>query len=131
MAKSAVQKHIHKVKRLRFKSGNSSYFCTLPDCYFKINPSLYLGKKTICWRCGEDFIMNEYSLRLARPHCEKCHKTKAEHLPESTLEQLNKEWIHPPTTEEQEAAMSLADKLTSLIKKQSNNAVATDGEEDI
>ena len=68
--------HIHKLKRVKYKSGNSVFFCALPDCNFKINPSLALGKRCICWRCGEPFIMSEYSLRLAKPHCEGCHKSK-------------------------------------------------------
>ena len=68
--------HIHKFKRLRYKSGNEIFFCTLPDCSQKINPALALGKRSLCWRCGEPFIMNEYSLRLAKPHCENCHKPK-------------------------------------------------------
>ena len=73
MAKTS---HIHKFKRLRYKSGNEIFFCALPDCNQKINPALALGKRSICWRCGEPFIMNDYSLRLAKPHCEGCHKPK-------------------------------------------------------
>jgi hypothetical protein len=71
-----AQKHIHKFKRLKYKSGNVTFFCTLPDCSQKINPALALGKRSLCWRCGDEFIMNEYSLRLAKPHCENCHKPK-------------------------------------------------------
>lgn len=74
MAKK-TEEHIHKLKRIKFKSGNAVYFCAL-DCNFKIQVPLSLGKKTICWRCGNPFTMNEYSIRLARPHCEKCHKSK-------------------------------------------------------
>lgn len=74
MAKT--QKHTHKFKRLKYKSGNVTFFCTLPDCSQKINPALALGKRSICWRCGEEFIMTEYALRLAKPHCENCHKPK-------------------------------------------------------
>ena len=73
--------HIHKLKRVKYKSGNSVFFCALPDCNFKINPSLALGKRSLCWRCGEPFIMNEYSLRLAKPHCENCHKPKIDSSP--------------------------------------------------
>lgn len=72
----AEQKHVHKLKRHKFKTGSSIYFCSLPDCHYKIKTELAFGKKTICWRCGEEFIMNEYSIRLAKPHCEKCHKPK-------------------------------------------------------
>lgn len=52
------------------------FFCALPDCSYKTNTSLALGKRSICWRCGNDFIMDEYSLRLAKPHCSNCHKPR-------------------------------------------------------
>src|SRR6266849_9861751 len=70
------EKHIHKLKRLKYKSGNVIFFCSLPDCSFKTNISLALGKRSICWRCGNSFIISEYSLRLAKPHCDACHKPK-------------------------------------------------------
>lgn len=72
----AKTQHTHKFKRLKYKSGNITFFCTLPDCTVKINPQLALGKRSICWRCGSDFILNEYALRLAKPHCPSCHKPK-------------------------------------------------------
>lgn len=69
-------KHTHRLKRHKYKSGNIIYFCKLPDCSFKIAPALALGKRVLCNRCGEPFIMNEYSIRLAEPHCEDCHRVK-------------------------------------------------------
>lgn len=71
-----AEKHTHKLKRLVHKSGNVVFFCVL-DCSYKISSALALGKSCICWRCGEKFLMNEYSLRLAKPHCENCHKPKS------------------------------------------------------
>jgi len=38
--------------------------------------ALVLGKNTICNLCGNEFIMNEYTVKLARPHCESCSKQK-------------------------------------------------------
>lgn len=69
-------KHVHKFKRHRYKSGTEVFFCALPDCSIKMSIPLSLGKRTICWRCGNDFIMNDYSIRLAKPHCDECHKPK-------------------------------------------------------
>jgi hypothetical protein len=74
-----TEKHVHKLKRIKYKSGNISFFCTLPDCSYKVNPTLALGKKSICWRCLEEFILTEYSIRLVKPHCVKCHKIKGSH----------------------------------------------------
>jgi hypothetical protein len=74
--KTEKPKHVHKLKRLVYKTGNAIFFCTMPDCNFKINIKLALGKRSICWLCGNEFIMTDYSLRLAKPHCEDCHKPK-------------------------------------------------------
>jgi hypothetical protein len=73
--------HIHKLKRHRFKTGNTVYFCVASDkdCKVKFAPALALGKKSICWRCEQPFIMSEYSIRLAKPHCDKCHKPKVDY----------------------------------------------------
>ena len=72
----ARAQHTHKLKRLKYKSGNTIFFCCLPDCTFKTNIALALGKRSLCWRCGQEFILSEYSLRLAKPHCENCHQPK-------------------------------------------------------
>lgn len=77
MAKSASkEKHIHKLKRAKFRTGNYIYFCVGADCTKKFAPALALGKRTICWICDEPFEMNDYSIRLAKPHCPKCHQPK-------------------------------------------------------
>lgn len=65
-------KHIHKLKKHKYKSGNTVFHCILPDCYFKVETALALGKEAICNICGESFIMSEYSIRLTRPHCANC-----------------------------------------------------------
>lgn len=104
-------KHIHKFKRLRYKSGNEIFFCALPDCTAKINPALALGKRSICWRCGKIFEMNEYSLRLAKPHCEACHK------PKGVKESLNDLMVIEQNNEEAIREMSLIDKLNQSIRE--------------
>lgn len=71
-----IQKHVHKLKRYKYKTGNSVYFCTLPDCHYKIDTALALGKRTRCNICDTEFIINEYTIRLARPHCTECSKQK-------------------------------------------------------
>jgi len=72
------QSHAHKLKRHTYSNGTQVYFCTLPDCSFRSAIGLNLGKRTICWRCGKEFLMNVYSLTLAKPHCEECHVFKNE-----------------------------------------------------
>lgn len=83
-----IQAHTHKLKRHTYKStGHSVFFCVL-DCSFKVDVGLALGKKTICWRCGTETPINEYSIRLARPICMSCKKVKNPEVKELTHEVL-------------------------------------------
>lgn len=107
----ATEKHICKFKRIVYKSGNAVFFCTLPDCNKKINPALALGKRSICWRCGEPFILTEYSLRLAKPHCDACHKPKKI---ETIQYEDNISYTHPI---EEPPILTLAERLQQTIKQ--------------
>ena len=107
---SKQSSHTHKFKRLRFKSGNEVFFCVDADCNKKLNISLALGKRSICWRCGQPFILSEYSLRLAKPHCDNCHKPKGvikEDINDlRVIKEHNEEIIHE---------LSLAERLQQTI----------------
>jgi ribosomal protein S27AE len=118
--------HIHKVRRKVYGSGNKVYFCTLPDCYFKIDTGLALGKKFLCNRCGEPFVMNQYSLRLAKPHCEKCHKTKDDDVSIRTLsEGTIKDRRQIPTRRELDPTVlpEVADATISKLKNKLSGGI--------
>jgi hypothetical protein len=74
MAKSIS--HIHKLQKRKYSSGNAVFFCILPDCFFKVEAPMALGKRALCNICNEEFIMNEYALKLNKPHCDKCGRVK-------------------------------------------------------
>jgi hypothetical protein len=65
--------HTHKLRRHKYANGTKVYFCVL-DCSYKIEAAFAIGKRTICHMCGEEFAMNEYSVKLAKPHCTGCGK---------------------------------------------------------
>lgn len=71
--------HIHKFKRHTFKKRDKTtydvFFC-VNNCTYQVKRELALGKESACWRCGQPFPMNEYSLRLAKPHCPDCQTDK-------------------------------------------------------
>lgn len=71
-----LKKHTHKLKKHKYKTGAEIFFCTLPDCHFKIEAALALGKLSICNLCGNEFIMGERDTKRVRPHCSKCSKIK-------------------------------------------------------
>jgi len=123
--KKEVKKHVHKLKRHVHKSGNAVLFCALPDCSFKINPALALGKRTICWRCGDEFILDDYSLRLARPHCDNCHRSKKK-IGETIFPSVKTEQVREAQATGTEG-MSLSQRLNKALGK-SSEAVDDEGE---
>jgi ribosomal protein S27AE len=118
--------HVHKLKRLKYKSGNTIFFCSLPDCTFKTNIALALGKRSLCWRCGESFLMTEYSLRLSKPHCDNCHKPKFDKIEFDNYVVAEPEGIKPSFPENRELKqgeipnqMTLAERIRQSIHKAS------------
>jgi hypothetical protein len=67
--------HVHKLQRQKYRNGTKVYFCIL-NCNYKIEVAFALGKETICHICGQQFTMNEYTVKLAKPHCQNCGKRK-------------------------------------------------------
>lgn len=77
MAKLAPKEdeHVHKLQRHKYANGTKVYFCVL-NCNYKIEVAFALGKLSVCHICGNEFTMNEYSCKLAKPHCQNCGKFK-------------------------------------------------------
>jgi hypothetical protein len=123
----AKQQHTHKFKRLRYKSGNEIFFCTLPDCNVKMNPALAFGKRCICWRCGDDFLLDEYALRLAKPHCESCHRPKG--VPEK-LDDITLSAPEPISafTYDDDKPLTLTERLQQTIQQAVNHPQNQDEE---
>lgn len=67
----APMNHAHKLMRHKYKNGSLTYFC-VRNCTFKIEPKLSVGLRVTCWRCGNEFSMNMYSIRRAKPCCDAC-----------------------------------------------------------
>jgi hypothetical protein len=68
--------HTHKYERVRL-GKKYVYKCALPNCPHYVYKELAKGRVSICWRCGDEFVMNTYSVQLAKPHCKKCHRLKS------------------------------------------------------
>jgi late competence protein required for DNA uptake (superfamily II DNA/RNA helicase) len=128
----AKTQHIHKLRRFKYKSGNIKLFCQLPDCNFKQTPALLIGKRSLCNRCGNEFILNEYSVRLAKPHCNDCHKsnnvkkTRADLEFESTVENRKSE---PITDRVMNVPLSLSERLAQTLKRNNEVNEIDDSEE--
>lgn len=68
---------VHKYYRTEFSnSGTTIYRCGLPGCPHFVYEPLVIGRFSVCWRCGNDFIINKKTIRNRKLHCEECTKGK-------------------------------------------------------
>lgn len=77
--KVKIPNHIHKFfrKNLSRNPGVKPYLvyaCQQPACTYYIPLTLALNKLAECWRCGDPFVMDKYSITLLKPHCNSCIK---------------------------------------------------------
>lgn len=123
-----TQKHVHRLKRHAYETGNKIFFCTLPDCSFKSQTELMLGKRVICNRCNKEFILNQRSIRLALPHCDDCSKVRVKTV-EGETKYVSKEQLSKPVSTAADKTKDLRSRL-SVVGTQSNSK-DDDGEVEI
>lgn len=77
--------HVHKYRRsigrITEKNKNSGflnyYKCAHPNCTHYLRAELILGKKSICNRCGKEFLLPLAIRALTNlPHCKQCTRVK-------------------------------------------------------
>lgn len=71
---SKARRHTHKYHHVDTPYGKL-WSCALPDCNHHM-PAHYEatlpGKYSICWQCGEKFILNPENMKQDKPICENC-----------------------------------------------------------
>jgi hypothetical protein len=93
-----ILKHVHRYQRRNIAKSQGKtylvYYCSLPDCNHYLVPELVVGKKSICWKCGEAFILTADLARLAKPHCKKCGTQGTKRVEDSkTMEEFLKDFL--------------------------------------
>lgn len=64
---------IHKFYRTTFKnSGTTIYRCGIAGCSTFLYEPLVIGRLSICWRCGDTFVVIKRTIRNKKFHCEDC-----------------------------------------------------------
>lgn len=66
----SAKKHIHRYYRI-----NDLWACSLPDCTHHMPRNIefqVVGKKSICWSCGEVFILSDDLMDITKPVCHNC-----------------------------------------------------------
>ena len=79
---------IHKYERTKLGKKYIIFRCMIPNCSHYIPESLIKGRISICWRCGEQFVIDREAAELARPHCKDC--TKPKEVPDAFTDALGK-----------------------------------------
>ena len=90
---SEVKEHIHKYerrilggrkvvfyidergkrkKRLEKTGGYETYRCVFPGCTHYVPYENAVGRKSVCWTCGEELILTKDRLKAKRPIHEHC-----------------------------------------------------------
>jgi formylmethanofuran dehydrogenase subunit E len=73
--KTGAKKHTHKYE---FRRGKylQVWTCANPDCSHYMPKHLadiqMEGRKSICWDCGSEFVLDSESLKMDRPVCIQC-----------------------------------------------------------
>jgi len=107
--------HKHKLKKHKYQNGTAIFFCILPDCHYKVEAALSLGKEVLCNQCNEPFIMNEYTIKLKRPHCVNCGKIAIKTSNGETI-YVNKRGSKILSEVAANDVSSLRDRLDNLVK---------------
>lgn len=69
-----IKKHIHKYMRQTLKFA-TVWRCALPDCNHFMPPhqeGMITGRYSICWGCGNKFILDEFTMQNDMPECHNC-----------------------------------------------------------
>lgn len=69
-------KHTHQYIRKREKEKEDVFRCAHASCNHYLRKGYVEGKKSICNRCGNEFILTKKELKMAKPHCMACGRGK-------------------------------------------------------
>lgn len=68
-----MEKHTHQYVRIKIgKNKRIEFKCSVDGCVHHIRPELAIGRNSICYRCGNTFVLDKANMQLARPHCDVC-----------------------------------------------------------
>lgn len=76
MSKPASKTHIHKYQKFKWgKNETIIWRCMVPGCPHYVSNEMILGRKSLCHKCGDVFVMTQDKMRRKKPKCDKCqHK---------------------------------------------------------
>jgi hypothetical protein len=83
-----MSKHPHKLILMNHKTWK----CTLQGCSFFVHKGLehiLVGKSSICWGCGDEFLFDESALSEEMPKCIECRIARpSQPITETEVEEM-------------------------------------------
>lgn len=72
---------VHKYQRFKSKKDNPIFKCMLDNCpHYLPQDFLVLGRRTICWGCGLEFLMTRDKIHVNKPKCDGCIERRREDM---------------------------------------------------
>lgn len=75
MARTGALRHIHRYHKTHPNTRRNEpvWACSLPGCsHFIPYNTTVEGRKSLCWKCGQVFIMTETEMAMDNPECPSC-----------------------------------------------------------
>lgn len=71
MRKTKINKHIHQYERRE----DGLWYCFDPDCSHYVPKNIMrgpIGRRSLCWGCGDSIVLDEINMEDIRPVCFDC-----------------------------------------------------------
>ena len=73
-----MREHIHKYLRVIHNKlpGYTVFKCVIPGCTHWIRKELLLARKSICWICNTEMVLNTQDLTMKKPRHFECRRVR-------------------------------------------------------
>lgn len=71
MANTGAKRHVHKYHKIA-----GIWHCAKSDCTHFMPKNVadnMEGKKSICWSCNNEMFLDDRTLQMDKPECDKCN----------------------------------------------------------
>lgn len=77
MSKKAVHSGPHKYMLVEWGEKKTPiHKCILPGCAHYVHTIMAENRESLCWKCGDRFILTKDKLERVKPKCDKCIRRK-------------------------------------------------------
>lgn len=74
--------HIHKYMKVEWGKNKTVVFrCMIPGCTHYVHEEMVRNRRSLCWKCGNPFVMTLEKLLRKKPKCDDCQGGTAKVTP--------------------------------------------------